>query len=175
MDQQQTPLYDRLVFHAEKKPVSLHVPGHKYGFLYWEEERSFFRDIARIDATELTGLDDLHEPEGVIKEAETLLADAYGAEKSFFLVNGSTVGNLAMILGALKEGDTVFVQRNSHKSVLNGLQLAKTRPVFLGPEIEETWGVAGGVSLQTVQEALLRYPVLPGDDFYISQLLRNGL
>lgn len=158
MDQQQTPLYDRLVFHAEKKPVSLHVPGHKYGFLYWEEERSFFRDIARIDATELTGLDDLHEPEGVIKEAENLLADAYGAEKSFFLVNGSTVGNLAMILGVLKENDTVFVQRNSHKSVLNGLQLAKTRPVFLGPEIEESWSVAAGVSLQTVQEALLRYP-----------------
>jgi len=158
MDQQQTPLYDRLVLHAGKKPVSLHVPGHKYGLLFSGEERSFFRDIARIDATELSGLDDLHEPEGVIKEAETLLAGAYGAEKSFFLVNGSTVGNLAMILGAVNEGDTVFVQRNCHKSVLNGLQLAKARPVFLGPEIDKTWGVAGGVSLQTVEEAFARYP-----------------
>lgn len=158
MDQQQTPLYDRLVLHAGKKPVSLHVPGHKYGLLFSGEERSFFRDIARIDATELSGLDDLHEPEGVIKEAETLLAGAYGAEKSFFLVNGSTVGNLAMILGTVNEGDTVFVQRNCHKSVLNGLQLAKARPVFLGPEIDKTWGVAGGVSLQTVEEAFARYP-----------------
>ena len=62
-----------------------------------------------VDATELTGLDDLHAPEGPIFEAEALLADLYHAKKSYFLVNGSTVGNLAMILATCTDGDTVIV------------------------------------------------------------------
>lgn len=158
MDQNKTPLYDRLVLHASRQPVSLHVPGHKYGLINGLNGEQFFREIAKIDVTELSGLDDLHEPEGVILEAEALLAEAYGAEKSFFLVNGSTVGNLAMILGTLRENELVFVQRNCHKSVLNGVQLAKAKPVFLGPEVDENWGIAGGVSLKTVQEAFEAYP-----------------
>lgn len=157
MDQTKTPLYDRLVSHVKKKPVSLHVPGHKYGLIHENGVNNFFQEILKMDATELSGLDDLHSPEGVILEAEALLAEAYGAEKSFFLVNGSTSGNLAMILASVEENDTVFVQRNCHKSILNGLQLAKGNPVFLGPEVYEEWGVAGGVSLKTVKDALEMY------------------
>lgn len=157
MEQTITPLYNRLVSHDKKKPVSLHVPGHKYGLIHENGENAFFREILKMDATELSGLDDLHSPEGVILEAEALLADAYHAERSYFLVNGSTAGNLAMILAAVEEHDTVFVQRNCHKSILNGLQLAKGNPVFIGPEVYEEWGVAGGVSLKTVKDAFEMY------------------
>ena len=63
-------------------------------------------------------------------------------QKSFFLVNGSTVGNLAMIMSVCEEDDIVLVQRNCHKSVLNALKLAKVRPVFLEPEYNQEWKVA---------------------------------
>jgi arginine/lysine/ornithine decarboxylase len=114
--------------------------------------------LLTLDATELAGLDDLHSPEGVIREAESLLAQLYHAKKSFFLVGGSTSGNLGMIMAALNENDLVLVQRNSHKSVMNGIKLAKANPVFLSPEFDSDSLAAGGVSLKTVQEAIQSYP-----------------
>lgn len=158
MDQFKTPLYDALKKYNDLNPISLHVPGHKNGKISYGKDDVFYEQILRIDATELTGLDDLHSPEGVILEAENLLALAYQVKKSYFLVNGSTVGNLAMILGIAHEGDTVFVQRNCHKSVLNGIQLAKANPVLLGPELNIEWGIAGGVALDTVKEAYRLFP-----------------
>lgn len=159
MNQRQTPLFNQLRKHANQNPLSFHVPGHKYGeLLNHEEEREYFKEILKLDATELKGLDDLHSPEGVILEAERLLADLYGVPKSCFLVNGSTAGNLAMIMAAAEENDTVLVQRNCHKSILNGLFLAKANPVFLAPEFSLEWGVAGGVSIETVKMAIKQYP-----------------
>ncbi|WP_160725696.1 aminotransferase class I/II-fold pyridoxal phosphate-dependent enzyme [Bacillus sp. USDA818B3_A] len=156
--QQQIPIYEALQSHISKNPISFHVPGHKYGRISTYPEDPFFKEILKIDATELTGLDDLHSPEGPIMKAEELLAGLYGTKKSFFLVNGSTAGNLAMIMAACQEGSTVLVQRNCHKSVLNGLKLAKVRPIFLEPEINQEWRTAGGVSVKTVQQAISRYP-----------------
>ncbi|PLR80279.1 arginine decarboxylase [Bacillus canaveralius] len=158
MDQKETPLLEALVRHSEKKPISLHVPGHKYGSLFPIEKDFGFAKFLQLDATELTGLDDLHSPEGVILAAERLLAELYGVKESFFLVNGSTGGNLAMILAAIKEDDIVLVQRNCHKSILNGIELAGGNPVFLGPMLDEEWQVAGGVSIETVEEAIYLYP-----------------
>src|SRR5690606_13960083 len=108
--------------------------------------------------TELTGLDDLHYPEEVIKEAQQLLAETYAAEHSFFLVNGSTVGNLAMIYAVCGEGDHVIVQRNSHKSIFHALELAKARPVFISPEWDQTSLTAGGVRLTDVEAVIREYP-----------------
>lgn len=156
MNQNRAPLYEAVVNHQAKRPVSLHVPGHKNGLLY--QANPYFQSILSIDQTELTGLDDLHFSEGVILEAEQLLSAAYQVNRSFFLVNGSTVGNLAMMMATLEEGDTVFIQRNCHKSILNGIQLTKSVPILLGPEYNEGWGVAGGVSLETVKKAYRRYP-----------------
>jgi arginine/lysine/ornithine decarboxylase len=156
-NQLKTPLYQALVEHARKKPVSFHVPGHKYGSIF-EPTANIFQQILQIDVTELTGLDDLHSPEGVIDEAETLLAELHQVMKSFFLVNGSTVGNLAMIMAACTEGTHVLVQRNCHKSVMNALTLAKVNPIFLEPEFNRDWKVATGVSLETVKEAIHLYP-----------------
>ncbi|WP_338471252.1 aminotransferase class I/II-fold pyridoxal phosphate-dependent enzyme [Niallia sp. XMNu-256] len=152
-----TPLYNRLINHIKKHPISFHVPGHKQGIIF-TEPFSYFHDILNLDVTELTGLDDLHCPEGVIKEAQDLLASLYKVNKSYFLVNGSTVGNLAMILAAIKENDEVLVQRNSHKSVLNGIELAGGKPVFLDPEYNEQWAISQGVSREMVQHALDMFP-----------------
>lgn len=154
MDQSITPLYDQLVVHNEKHPISLHVPGHKNGSIFPESAKSYFRELLKLDATELAGLDDLHSPEGVILEAETLLSQLYCVEKSYFLVNGSTVGNLAMVMAALSENDTVLVQRNCHKSIMNGIELVGAKAVFLGPNYHQEWGVSGGVSVEIVKKAL---------------------
>ncbi|MFF2450301.1 aminotransferase class I/II-fold pyridoxal phosphate-dependent enzyme [Neobacillus sp. NPDC058068] len=156
--QLKTPLYQALLDHAAKQPISFHVPGHKQGLINQPEANAAFKDLLQIDATELTGLDDLHAAEDVILEAETLLAKLYQTEKSFFLVNGSTVGNLAMIMAVCEEDDLVLVQRNCHKSVLNALKLTKARPVFLEPEYNQEWKAAGGIKLETIKEAINRYP-----------------
>lgn len=158
MNQEKTPLLDQLILHYKKTPISLHVPGHKYGRLLEHPKYSAYRGILQLDATELSGLDDLHHPEGVIMEAEMLLSEVYRSERSYFLVNGSTVGNLAMILAVLHKDDIVLVQRNCHKSVLNGIELAQAKPVFLGPEYDINWRIAGGVSTEIVSSALEMYP-----------------
>ena len=152
------PLYEALMEHVKKKPISFHVPGHKYGLIDQSDENSFFKQLLKIDATELSGLDDLHSPEGAILEAERLLAELYHTTKSFFLVNGSTVGNLAMIMAVCSEGTQVLVQRNCHKSVLNALRLAKAMPVFLEPEFNQEWKVAAGISIETIKQAINLYP-----------------
>lgn len=82
-------------------------------------------------------MDDLHQPEGVIQEAEELAADYFQVERTFFLVNGTTSGNLAMILAACSPGDEILVQRNSHKSIMHALELAGARPIFVSPDDDE--------------------------------------
>ncbi|MBT2692173.1 aminotransferase class I/II-fold pyridoxal phosphate-dependent enzyme [Bacillus sp. ISL-55] len=158
MDQSKTPLYSQLVRHINGNPLSFHVPGHKNGAFFPEEGQAFFNQILKMDATEITGLDDLHSPEGVIFEAEELLRDLYKTEKSFFLINGSTVGNLAMIMAAINEDDLVLVQRNSHKSIMNAIRLAKAKPVFISPEFNGEYGVAAGLSIEGVKSAISQYP-----------------
>lgn len=157
-NQLEIPLYQALLNHINKHPISFHVPGHKYGHVFQPEENRYFKEILKMDATELPGLDDLHSPDGAIFEAEALLANLFQVKKSFFLVNGSTVGNLAMIMATCAEDDVVLVQRNCHKSVLNAIRLAKVRPVFLEPEYNQEWKVASGVSLETAVEAITLFP-----------------
>ncbi len=158
MNQKHTPLYDALIKHKNKKAISFHVPGHKNGEVFLKEAHPVFQNILNVDVTELSGLDDLHSPSEAILEAETLLADYYEVKKSFFLINGSTVGNLAMILSAVSEGDEVLVQRNCHKSIMNGLSLANVKPIFIAPEFDTEWQVAGGLTLNSIKEAVRDYP-----------------
>jgi arginine/lysine/ornithine decarboxylase len=156
--QTRIPLYEALVQYKDTNLISFHVPGHKSGVVFNQQTQNMFQEFLKIDATEISGLDDLHSPEGVIKEAEELLAALYQVKESFFLVNGSTVGNLAMILSVCEKDDVILVQRNCHKSVLNALKLAKVRPVFLEPEYNAVWKTATGVSKQIVERAISLYP-----------------
>src|SRR5690606_33336505 len=113
LNQDTAPLLERLNAFALRQHVRLHVPGHKG--LGWNQETALVRMIHEsqaIDFTEISGLDDLHDPNGVIQEAESLAAQCFGADRSFFLVNGSTVGNTAMILAVCEPGDVLIVQRN---------------------------------------------------------------
>ncbi|MHC0039239.1 aminotransferase class I/II-fold pyridoxal phosphate-dependent enzyme [Pseudoneobacillus sp. C159] len=162
MKQQKVPLFEALRQHHQRKPVSFHVPGHKNGHIFNEEAFKYYRHVLSIDVTELSGLDDLHAPDGVIKEAQDLLTDAYQTKESFFLINGSTVGNLTMILACFKEDETVFVQRNCHKSILNGLKLAKANPVFIEPEFDSEWKVATGIDINSLKSAYQDFPDAKG-------------
>ncbi|PIC63650.1 lysine decarboxylase [Sporosarcina sp. P13] len=148
------PLVQALEKFHQQQHVSFHVPGHKHGSLSGLPHE--LRQALAYDVTELTGLDDLHEPQGVIQQAELKLAALYGSDRSFFLVNGSTVGNLAMLYATVRYGDTVLVQRNAHKSVFHALELTEAKPVFLSPQWDETTQTAGYVTLESVKVAVLQ-------------------
>lgn len=150
------PLVQRLVEFKQEKPVSFHVPGHKYGELSGLPQS--LRSALSFDFTELSGLDDLHQPEDVIAKAQDKLMKLYNTDASFFLVNGSTVGNLAMIYATCRAGDTVIVQRNAHKSVFNALELVDARPVLIAPNWDEETASASTVSAGQVRQALEQYP-----------------
>ncbi|PTX55210.1 arginine/lysine/ornithine decarboxylase [Melghirimyces profundicolus] len=129
--QQKAPLYDALMRHREKSRGNFHVPGHKQGRAFDAEARVLYRELLTLDLTEIGDLDDLHQAEGVIREAQELAAEAFGADRTFFLVGGSTAGNLAMILGSCRPGERLLVHRSSHQSVFHGCMLAGVRPVFI--------------------------------------------
>ncbi|MCQ2011213.1 aminotransferase class I/II-fold pyridoxal phosphate-dependent enzyme [Sporolactobacillus sp. STSJ-5] len=158
MNQQSTPVYDGLIKYHRKQEYSFHVPGHKDGLVFPEKAESVFKSILSIDATEVANLDDLYHPEGILRDAQRLLAAYYETRASYFLVNGSTVGNLTMVLATCEPGDVVLVQRDSHKSVFNALKLAQVHPVFLAPSVDPSSGLAAGIELQALVECMNRYP-----------------
>ncbi|MBL4963341.1 aminotransferase class I/II-fold pyridoxal phosphate-dependent enzyme [Bacillus halotolerans] len=157
-----TPLYHALIQHARRNSHSFHVPGHHNGDVFFDEAKTIYNPLLTIDLTELSGLDDLHHPSGVIKEAQDLVSQLYGSAESFFLVNGTTVGNLAMILSVCDPGDTILIQRNCHKSVFHAVDLAGAEPVYLAPDIDELMHVPTHVPLGTIKEALKAYPNAKG-------------
>ncbi|MBW7477367.1 aminotransferase class I/II-fold pyridoxal phosphate-dependent enzyme [Paenibacillus oenotherae] len=158
------PLYEGLAALRRTQPSSFHVPGHKYGRLLdllgsvETTTAEVFRSLMEIDVTELSVTDDLHDPSGIIAEAQQLAALCYGAEETFFLVGGSTAGNLAMLLGCCQPGELVIVQRNAHKSILNGLALAGAQAVFIMPQREVQTGLDCVPALSDVEEAVRRHP-----------------
>ncbi|GGO09076.1 aminotransferase class I/II-fold pyridoxal phosphate-dependent enzyme [Saccharibacillus kuerlensis] len=165
-DPNDAPLYAELLRYAARKEASFHVPGHKDGNFYRDIRKNIpsgFKEVLGIDVTEIEGTDDLHDPEGVIKEAQEKAAAFFGAEETFFLIGGSTAGNLALILTVCREpGDLLIVQRNVHKSVLNGLMLAGARAVFVAPDPDPESGLAVLPGDPTLEEALQRYPEARG-------------
>lgn len=158
------PLYDALTHYAASDQRSFHVPGHKNGMIYTDVLKQItgndlFSSILQLDVTEISGTDDLHHPEGVIQEAQQLAAQCFGAEESHFLVGGSTVGNLALILTVCSHpGDIIIVQRNVHKSILHGLMMAGANAVFLTPELDQASGLAVIPSPESIEVALEQYP-----------------
>jgi lysine decarboxylase len=158
MDQTKTPLFDALTNHVQKSSMSLHVPGHKSGEVFLEKGLPYYKELLALDLTELTDLDDLHNPTGAIYEAEALLSDFYGSNKSFFLVNGSTVGNLSMVLAVCGGNDKVLVARNCHKSIINALKIAGAKPVFLSPEFDSNVQVPTFIDETNVMAAIDQNP-----------------
>lgn len=132
MDQNKTPLFDAMVALAESKKVSFHTPGHKSGKGISTRFRKFVGPrVFSIDLTCLDEVDSLQKPRGVIKEAQELAAEIYGADRSYFLVNGTSGGNQAMIVAALRPEEPVLVTRNVHKSIISGMIMTGCQPVFI--------------------------------------------
>ncbi|WP_426450035.1 aminotransferase class I/II-fold pyridoxal phosphate-dependent enzyme [Paenibacillus sp. S-38] len=156
------PLLEKLTAHQRSGARSFHVPGHKSGAGLDPAAVDYYKDVLSLDLTEIPGLDDLHHPEEAIQEAQRLAAECFGAEETFFLIGGSTVGNMAMIAASCRKGDLLLVQRDAHKSVLHGLMLAGARAVFLTPLWDEETGLSHGVHPDTVEAALERYPEAKG-------------
>ena len=157
--QYQTPLADRLRTSAQSDNVPFHTPGHHKGQgidpelkIWWGEA------IFRADLPELPELDNLFAPDGVIAEAQTLAAEAWGSDRTFFLTNGSTAGVIASILAVCNPGDSVLVPRNVHRSVISGLILSGANPVFMMPEYDERLGITHGVTVDTVANHLASNP-----------------
>ncbi|MFN3430910.1 MAG: aminotransferase class I/II-fold pyridoxal phosphate-dependent enzyme [Candidatus Sericytochromatia bacterium] len=158
--QARAPLFDAMREYAAKDAVvAFHTPGHKQGHSMEPEFRRLVGEATmRMDLTELDELDDLHHPEGVILEAQALAAEAFGADATYFLVNGSTAGLHAMVMAVCAPGDKLIMPRNAHPSVVGGLILAGARPVYMRPVWDDALGMAHGVTPATVERALLDHP-----------------
>jgi len=158
-DQERTPLYDAIVDYAHKNKISFHTPGHKHGQGISKAFRQLVGEkVFRLDLSVMSEVDSLHEPSTVIKEAQILAAKAYGSDYSFFLVNGTTGGNQAMILSVCDPGDKILVPRNAHKSVISGIILSGAEPVYLMPKIDEELDLILNLTPEQVDEALTQHP-----------------
>lgn len=145
-----TTLYKALQDHTEQCYYPFHMPGHKGGRL------GIFTEILQQDITEIKGFDNLHQPEGILLESQKKCANIFGAEESFFLVNGSTSGILSAVLSACSEGEEIIVARNCHKSVYSALVLSGAKPVYILPESIPQSDFLGSVSLKQVQNAITK-------------------
>ena len=146
-------LYDKLIEYNKSDYYGFHMPGHK------RNEKMFGIGLPYgIDITEITGFDDLHHAEDIIKRAEERAARLYKAEETHFLVNGSTVGILSAILGVTNRGDKILVARNCHKSVYNAMELNGLRPIYIYPEYEKDLQINGEVSSEKIEILLNENP-----------------
>ncbi|MBR3321060.1 MAG: aminotransferase class I/II-fold pyridoxal phosphate-dependent enzyme, partial [Exiguobacterium sp.] len=143
--------------HVREHRVSFHVPGHHNGTVMDDRLPDAFVKVMPYDLTELAHLDDLHDASGIIEQAERALGNLY-ASNSKWLVNGSTVGNWSMLAAAVKRGERVYVQRNSHKSVWNAIEWLGLKPVLLTPTIERGTGIPTVVTLDTIEQAIQAFP-----------------
>lgn len=149
-----TPLYTSSLDFFHREMVPFYSPGHKNGRTFNEEFKS---SIAGIDLNNLPGTDTLHCPSGPILEAEILLAEAYGVKKSFILVGGSSLGNIASILVSVSPGDKVLVQRNTHKSIIAGIIHSGALPIWINPVEDPIFSIGHGISLDALEKACVKH------------------
>jgi len=153
--QEKTPLLDAIKSYVGDDHAAFYTPGHKQGRGVGESLRDLLgSQVFKADLTELENLDNLLAPEGVIKEAQELAAAAFGADDSWFLVNGSTVGIIAGILATCGDGDKIILPRNVHKSAISGLILSGAIPIFVQPEYDPILDIAHSITPEAVADAL---------------------
>ena len=145
-------LEQQLRAYCRQGQTPLHMPGHK--------RRVSVTDAidSSLDFTEVEGTDDLHHAKGILKEAMDRTAALYGARRTWYLVNGSTCGNLAGIAAMTREGDEVIVARNCHRSIFHALQLRNLKVHWVMPVYLKEYGIYGSLSTRTVRQALDDFP-----------------
>jgi arginine decarboxylase len=158
-EQSETPYLDALREYAGRDPARLHVPGHKGGpggdpgLLDAIGEQALSLDIPALTH----GVDIGSEPTP-FERSQRLAADAWGAARAWFLINGASQGNIAAGLALAHRGDDVVLQRNVHSSTIDALVLSGLRPMFAAPELDSELGIAHCLTAETLDDALSRTP-----------------
>ncbi|KEK20956.1 arginine decarboxylase [Bacillus manliponensis] len=163
MSQYETPLFTALVEHSKRNPIQFHIPGHKKGQGMDSEFREFIgHNALSIDLINIAPLDDLHHPKGMIKEAQSLAAQAFGADHTFFSVQGTSGAIMTMVMSVCGPGDKILVPRNVHKSVMSAIIFSGAKPIFIHPEIDSILGISHGITIPSVKKALEEHPDAKG-------------
>ena len=150
------PIVEALKSAYANPTYQFHIPGHTKGKAVYKEFKKLIGEKAlSIDTTdEFDNLGTLHPATGPIAEAQELASKAFGAEKTFFLLNGSTAGNLAIGMALTKKGQKVIINRNCHRSALTGLMISGAEPVWVCPSRIEDWSVWGNIQVSKIEQAL---------------------
>ena len=150
------PIVEALKTAYDHPTYQFHIPGHTKGLGTLSDFRNLVgKKALKVDTTdEFDNLGTLTPATGPIKEAQELAAQAFGAKKTFFLLNGSTIGNLAIAMGLTKKGQKVIVNRNCHRSILTGLIISGAEPLWVLPEKFPQWGLWGNVKAQDIEKLL---------------------
>ena len=139
--------------------LAFHTPGHKQGLgAHKLLQNLITTEGLREEVSLMEELDDIHSPQTCIKDAEILAAELWNADEVLFFVNGTTSAIQAMILGTLQPNDLVFVPRNSHRAVMNGIILSGARPIFLPIDFDENLKIPLNLKVETIQAAIKKFP-----------------
>jgi len=152
-EQSRTPYIEAFKRYLAEKNVPFDLPGHE-GNIRTELDDIIGHKIYTTDLNSPRGMDNILQPTGPIKDAEDLFAKACNADMCKFLINGSTSGNIIMLMSALQANDKIILPRNVHKSVINGLILSGAVPIFVMPEIDKNTEIALQPSLETWKKAI---------------------
>lgn len=154
-----TPIIDALQKYTDDKIIRFHMPGHKGNNVIHASIRKLLGTKPfRADVTNVQGMDDLHKPQGIIRLAEKLAAETFGADFSYFLINGSSCGLQALVLTICNSGDKILVPRNIHRSVLSGIILSGAIPIFYLPEYNTDYGIFMGTTPEVIRYHLETTP-----------------
>lgn len=158
MDQTRAPLFEAVQKHKTNRIVAFDVPGHKGGRVNKELTDFLGENCLKVDYNSRKPLDNLVHPSSVIKEAQKLTAEAFGASEAFFMVNGTSSAVLTMIMSACKAGEKIIIPRNVHRSAINSLVVNGALPVYINPGIDYRLGIPLGMSVANVKEAIEKNP-----------------
>ena len=158
LSQTNAPIYEALRKFRRMRIVPFDVPGHKRGRGNMELTEFLGEDCMNVDVNSMKPLDNLCHPVSVIKDAEALAAEAFGAANAFFMVGGTTSAVQSMIMYACKEGDKIIMPRNVHRSAINALILTGAVPVYVNPDVNAKLGIALGMSVAQVEQAIRENP-----------------
>ena len=158
LNQNHAPIHEALETFRRMRVVPFDVPGHKRGRGNPELTEFLGQKCVGVDVNSMKPLDNLCHPVSVIREAEELAADAFGAAHAFLMVGGTTSSVQTMVLTACKRGDEIILPRNVHRSVLNALVLCGAIPVYVNPEVDQRLGISLGMKREQVEKAIKEHP-----------------
>ena len=157
-NQEKMPFVEALESYKEQHFVPFHTPGHKIGVEAPQLLKNWMGPALPYDLGVMYALDDLHEPERELKEAQDLTAELYGADCCWFSINGTTALIEAMIMGTVGPDEIIIIPREAHRSVISGLVLSGAKPVYMDCDFDERWGIPLGVSLENAIKSMDAHP-----------------